>query len=99
MEVFDWLLIQKGFPNILSSASAFADHPAIMHSLWAETLRYSPEQIWNDVTTFTPSRFFAQAIASSVGYMAQASMGQLDLSQVPLCTISSEAPGVNELGV
>lgn len=98
-EALDMLQINNSFPHLSSSVLAFAKDLAVMHHLWAETLTHSQEQIWKDITTFTPSRFFAETTASNVDYMPQSINGQPDLGHIPLCTISAESPGGSELGV
>jgi hypothetical protein len=77
----------------------FAEDIAIMHRLWGETLLFEPEQIWNDITAFTPSEFFVQTRATSVKSLVPTQFEPISLAETSLCTISTESWDGNELGV
>ncbi|TAQ84117.1 hypothetical protein B7494_g7557 [Chlorociboria aeruginascens] len=85
------------FQHLPSLLTIFGDDLATMHSLWWDTLMRSPEQIWNDITTFTPSRFFQTTSATSLKSLSTTKPSSS--SDVPLCKISSDSLGGDELAV
>jgi hypothetical protein len=83
--------------------------PADMHELsnelqnlkvtWDEALTESPEEIWNDVTAFTKSRFFAQTKGTVYNSLAPMPLPSWDYAEAPLSTISSTFDSGSVVGV
>lgn len=70
-----------------------------MHDLWGDTLEATPNQLWNDITAFTPSPFFAQTSALSVKKLTSESARLAGLSARPLCQISRDLDGSDLLAI
>jgi hypothetical protein len=85
--------------DLANAMAKFAEDIAIMHRLWGETLLFEPEQIWNDITAFTPSEFFVQTRATSVKSLVPTQFEPISLAETSLCTISTERWDGDELGV
>ena len=58
---------------------------------WKETLLQSPHEIWNDVTVFTPSRFFVRTSAASLEPLAPKRTTSSDSGITPLFSMSSSS--------
>jgi hypothetical protein len=86
-------------PSLPREISSFMDDLVNMDELWGITLRSTPEQIWQDITAFTPIRFFLQTSATTVEQLVPENPQLQALSKVCLCTISSDKASEKELGV
>jgi hypothetical protein len=70
-----------------------------LHTLWGPGLVAAPQIIWEDITAYTPSRFFAQTNATAVTFLTPLIPKHEDLSTNPLSTISAVSASSCELGV
>ena len=70
-----------------------------LHTLWGPSLAAAPQIIWEDITAYTPSRFFAQTNATAVTSLTPLFPKHEDLSTNPLSTISAVSASSRELGV
>jgi len=86
-------------PSLPRELLSFFDDLVSMDELWEITLRETPEQIWQDITAFSPSRFFLQTSATTVKQLSSENTQLQALSTVSLCTISSDGDSGNEIGV
>ena len=82
------LEVDRKFLDLSSEISALAAHLSELHSLWGAVLRDNPEQIWQDVTAFTPNRFFARNSATHVQHLEPARLSNTKSSSQPLTRIS-----------
>jgi len=69
---------------------------------WEATLLTRPHEIWNDVTVFTPSRFFVSSSAATITYFTSKDSEKTDFSEEPLFSTSSnssDAQLIAKLGI
>ena len=93
------MALHSAFGAVPTELSAFIDDLQVINGLWESTLHAGPNQIWNDITAFTPSPFLAKTSAVSVNSMPTLNFGESQLSLKPLTTISAETHDGNRLGV
>jgi hypothetical protein len=66
---------------------------------WGENLRHGTAEIWNDLTAFTPSRFFARTSALSVHQIHPGLTDNQFIARLPLFTMSNTSPDTTYLAV
>lgn len=86
---------QNGFkPNFVDTCREileFSDDLESLYRNWGSSLHKSPEMIWDGITAFNPSKFFASTTATVVKSLAPDSSGSEKTSKTPLCSISQLA--------
>jgi hypothetical protein len=85
--------------NLSSLLRALVTDLHRMHELWGDTLQAAPNQLWNDVTAFTPSPFFAKTSAVTVKKLISESARLAELSSRPICQISRDLTGSDLLAI
>lgn len=83
---------QDGFnPNFVDTCQQILEFSSDLESLyqnWSSILMASPEMIWDGITAFNPSKFFATTTATTVKSLASKLSGCEKTSKKVLCTIS-----------
>jgi len=83
----------------LHDLGLFLDDLVKMDDLWGISLQVAPEQIWQDITAFTPSRFFLQTSATTTRQLPSNNLSHDSLARVCLCTISEDIPDGSAMAV
>ncbi|KAL2064194.1 hypothetical protein VTL71DRAFT_4688 [Oculimacula yallundae] len=77
--------------KVLKDMKDLVDALKNVHTQWGETLLIRPHEIWNDLTVFTPNKFFLQTSAATVRtFQPQPAIRQN--TQEVLFKISSNSP-------
>jgi hypothetical protein len=89
-----------GFQNwdVIDELQEFAHDMQALHDEWGSTLVSSPNAIWEDVTAFTKSRFFAKTSAVQVETLRPRPPSGYSHGP-PLYTISQTSASGREMGV
>lgn len=78
-------------PGFVGELNHFLDYLTTMENDWGISLRTAPHTIWQDLTAFSPSRFFLQTSAMTVQPITLTETPS-NLSSVCLCRISEDLP-------
>ncbi|KAK1825634.1 hypothetical protein QBC39DRAFT_270676 [Podospora conica] len=71
---------------------SFFDYLYTLEHEWGASLQTAPETIWQDLTTFNPSRFFLQTTATTARPVGSTGFDSDFLSGSCLCEISEDLP-------
>jgi hypothetical protein len=82
--------------TISAEMSDLAKDLVAIDSAWGDTLEQTPHEIWNDVTLFTPSRFFAKTTAADAESLAPRGS---DLGLPPLFSTSATSQDGSRLAI
>jgi hypothetical protein len=92
-------VLSRQFENLPSVVSAFAGSLTTLHELYGDTLVESPHQIWNDITAFTSSPFFATTKAVAIKPLVREDTNRIGSSLVPLSKISRDHAEMNLVAI
>jgi hypothetical protein len=91
--------LQLSAENMLKDLQDFVNDISAIVKAWEQSLKADPSEIWNDVTAFTPSRFFVQTSASSVQRIKSCQEVISNSEERPMFTVSKTSVGMTQLAV
>ena len=91
--------LQLSAENMLKDLQDFVNDISAIVKAWEQSLKADPSEIWNDVTAFTPSRFFVQTSASSVQRIKSCQEVISNSKERPMFTVSKTSVGMTQLAV
>jgi hypothetical protein len=93
LSIGDLRLLRK-FKDLPYRLQRFLSELLDLNTLWGETLRKHPYQIWGDVTAFFESEFLARTKAVFISSLAPSSLADSTLGSEPLATFSRNSAGL-----